>query len=172
MTLHPYSFEGTIESRGDERYRHACVYLPDALARELLTGRSRLRVRGELNELPFAGAWQPSQGRHYLLLSRTTCRAGGFAIGDRLEVRFRLDDPEAVTVPPDLERALAGNRPARQAWEALTPGRRRGLAHLVASAKTPATVAKRVRLILDGLTGRAGLPGPKTSGRPRRRPAP
>jgi hypothetical protein len=166
VTLHPYSFEGTIESRGDDRYSHACVYLPDPLARDLLAGRSRLRVRGEVDELPFAGAWQPSKGRYYLLLSRTMCRAGDFTVGDRVEVRFRLDETDAVTVPPDLQRALAAEFPAMRAWEALTPGRRRGLAHYVASAKTPATVAKRVTAILDGLLGVAALPGPQ-SGKPR-----
>jgi hypothetical protein len=172
MSIHPYSFEGVVCSRGDERYSHSCVYLPDDLARELLHGRSRLRVRGEVNELPFAGAWQPSSGRYYLLLSRTMCRAGGFGLGDRVEVRFRLDDPNAVTVPVELSRALAVNARAMKAWRALTPGRRRGLAHLVASAKTAGTVAKRVAAVVDGLCGRAELPGPKasTSGR-RKTPA-
>lgn len=169
MAVHPYWFEGVVRSRGDERYSHACVYLPDELARELLEGRTRLRVRGEVNELPFAGAWQPSKGRYYLLLSRTMCRAGGFAVGDRVEVRFRVDDPDAVTVPAELERALAGNRRAMKAWQALTPGRRRGLAHLVASARTAVTVAKRVGAVVDGLCGRAALPGPKAS-TSRRRP--
>lgn len=168
MTLHPYSFEGTIHRRGDARYSHACVYLPDDLARELLRGRPRLRVRGELNDLPFSGAWQPSHGRYYLLLSRTTSRAGGFAFGDRIDVRFRIDDPDAVTIPPELERALAANPRATKAWQALTPGRRRGLAHLVASARTPATATSRVGIVMDGLCGRAALPGPP-SGKSRRR---
>lgn len=163
MTLHPYSFEATVELRGDGRYVHACVYLPGALARELTVGRSRLRIRGELDELPFAGAWQPSPAGHFLLLSRATCRAAGIAVGDRIEVRFRLDDPDAVSVPNELERALAANREAARAWNALTPGRRRGLAHLIAAARTPATVARRVDEILAGLCGRAALPGPKST---------
>lgn len=171
MSVHPYSFDGVICSRGDERYNHACVYLPDDLARELLRGRSRLRVRGEVNELPFAGAWQPSNGRYYLLLSRTMCRAGGFGVGDRIDVRCRIDDPDAVTVPAELERALVVNPEAMNAWQALTPGRRRGLAHLVASAKTAGTVAKRVDAVVDGLCGRAALPGPKASTSRRRRSA-
>jgi hypothetical protein len=55
-----------------------------------------------------------------------------------------------------LAALLAGlrrDRAAKVGWDAATPGRRRGLAYFVASAKTPATVASRVAKVLDDLTG-------------------
>ncbi|HEY8564882.1 MAG TPA: DUF1905 domain-containing protein [Beijerinckiaceae bacterium] len=83
------------------------MFLPPDLAAALpFRDEPRLRASGEIGEVPFAGAWQPSKGRWYLMLSKKLLRDGGFAVGDRVEVRFRLEPQDEVDAPATLLRAL------------------------------------------------------------------
>jgi hypothetical protein len=115
-----------------------------------------MRISGEVGDVPFAGAWQPVKGRWYLMLSKPLLKAGGFKVGDLVEVRFRVEAQDTVAVPDALRRALERDRTRLKRWEALSPGKRRGLAHRVASARTLATEQKRVAEVLEALTGRGG----------------
>jgi uncharacterized protein YdeI (YjbR/CyaY-like superfamily) len=63
---------------------------------------------------------------------------------------FAPPTPIAVEVPDDVAAAIrAGGRQA--AWDALTPGKRRGLLYQVATAKTAPTRAKRIAALVAGL---------------------
>ena len=171
MSLYPHVFEIEIARHDVGSYGYTVVYLPPALAAELAAGgAARLRARGEVDDVPFAGAWQRSHGRWFLMLSKELLRTAGRAVGDRVEVRFRLDDPEAVDVPAELAAAVAENARARRAWDELTAGRRRGLSHHVNSAKSAATRAARVADVIAGLLGKAELPGPPARTRAAARP--
>ncbi len=70
---------------------------------------------------------------------------------------------ETLVEPPDLQAALDGWPGARAAWDGFAPSARKGILWWVASAKTPATRAKRVaevaRLAAIGL--RANFPESK-----------
>jgi uncharacterized protein YdeI (YjbR/CyaY-like superfamily) len=85
--------------------------------------------------------------------------AARIAVGHTVECRFDLDDPEAVVLDPELERAIAGSPTAAATWARLTAGRRRAYAAMVASARTGATRARRVHTVLESLE--AGAPALK-----------
>jgi uncharacterized protein YdeI (YjbR/CyaY-like superfamily) len=51
---------------------------------------------------------------------------------------------ETLTMPPDLQRALAANRAAKNAWPALPPGRRKMFLYYLSGAKRPQTRATRI----------------------------
>ena len=102
------------------------------------------------------------------MVSPAVCRAAALRPGALVEVRFNVADPDAVPVPEELAAALDADALARAAWEALTPGRRRGLAHRVGAAKQEATRHARSAALIAGL--RAGrLPGPPPRSRGGRR---
>jgi len=154
VSHYPHAFEGRVVRHDVGTYRYTVVFLPDGLAEALpLDLHPRLRVSGEVGEFPFSGAWQPVRGRWYLMLSKELLRDAGLALGDAVEVRFRVEDQDAVEVPDQLARALDADAALRSAWEGLSAGRRRGLAHRVSSAKTPATAARRVGEVLRLLSG-------------------
>lgn len=122
------------------------VYLPSSLEGELpLKEHPRLRIRGVLGGAEFAGAWQPTGGGWYLMVSKALLRRSGYRLGDLAMVRFRIDDQDAVDVPEALRQALKSARAAKRLWDESTPGKRRGLSYYVASAKLPATVEKRIQ---------------------------
>lgn len=70
-------------------------------------------------------------------------------LGDMLDMRFVIDDQDRVDVPAALEDALNARPELRAIWERTTPGKRRGLAHRVAQAKTSGTVLRRIQEVID-----------------------
>lgn len=55
-----------------------------------------------------------------------------------------LDAVEALTVPPDLKKALDANPKAREHFEAFSKSTRKGILQWIASAKRPETRQKRI----------------------------
>jgi hypothetical protein len=138
-------FTGRVARHSMGDWSYTVVWLPAEVAAELpLREFPRLRVRGEMDEYPFARAWQPAGDTWYLMIPKEVLAQGGYQLGDWIHVRFNIDDQDAVDLPEGLAWALEEDEAFRAAWEGLTPGKRRGLAYRVGSAKTARTVAKRV----------------------------
>ncbi|MEM8782203.1 MAG: YdeI/OmpD-associated family protein [Planctomycetota bacterium] len=163
---YPHTFEGEVceYDVGSGRYVYTVVWLPEAMQDDLpLKAYPRLRVTGEMNEIEFASALMPVPGkavpgtrgerRWYLLLSRKQLKSMGAGLGSGLRVRFRVDRQDAVDVPAVLAAALKQDAEMRARWEALTPGKRRGLAYRVASAKRAETQTKRVAEVFEIMAG-------------------
>ena len=113
------------------------------------------RVEGEMNEVPVnlapdagagAGA-RRSSGPGKSLLDRI-----GLEPGDVVEVRLRTAPDDEVDTPDDVAAALRAAE-ASHLWEALTPGKRRGLLYQIGTAKTQATRDKRIAALVAELGG-------------------
>ncbi|MBL8213187.1 MAG: YdeI/OmpD-associated family protein [Bryobacterales bacterium] len=168
MSRYPYAFEGEIVHHNLGTLRYTVVFLPDKLAAQLpFNSQPRLRVRGLLGDVPFSGAWQPSRGRWYLMLSQRTLRSSGYAVGDHVPVSFEIDDQHRVDTPPVLLRAIQADPDAQTFWDTLTAGKQRAMAHLVASAKTAETREARLERVMDALRHHQTLgPPSKAKGKP------
>jgi hypothetical protein len=165
MTFFPHQFVGRIERHALGTMIYTVVFLPPDLADEMpFEGHSRLRMSGEVADVPVSGAWQPSRGRWYLMLNKTTLRDADVSVGDEVEVRFRIEPQDAVDLPDDLMAAIGRDPDAVRTWQGMTAGQRRGSAHMVASAKTDETRRRRVAAVVEALA--AGRP----PGPPRRPP--
>jgi hypothetical protein len=167
----PYSFEGPIERHGvgvKKVIWYSVLYLPAELEPELpFALHPRLRVEGEVADVPVAGAWMPAgDGRRYFMVSPSVLRTAGLRLGQVVDMRFRVDDQDRVDVPDALTAALRADPEADAAWRALTPGRQRGLAHLVQSARTEPTQRRRAADIAAALrAGDLTRFGPPSKGR-------
>lgn len=163
MSYYAHSFDSRVAALDMGRMIYRIVPVPretlDLLDRR---GRGPLRIAGEINDFPYSGAVTASSAGPYLLLSQARLKEMGLRVGDAVEVRFNVDTSDVVDLHEALEAALAENAAAEEAWEALTPGRQRGLVHLVASAKRPETQARRARELVEALLALNGarLPGP------------
>ena len=158
-----YAFEGAVEVIDYGRMVHWALFLPAALARRAEFGGGRpVRMRGRVGGpagTDVALAWQRKDGRRYILISKALAKQLAVAPGARVHVAFDLVDAEEVVVPSEIEEAMCQEPEWRALWKALTPGRQRGAAHLVSSAKTEMTRADRaIRLFRDLEEGR--MPGP------------
>jgi hypothetical protein len=159
MSEFPYAFDGRVSLLDFGRFSYSVIFLPDDVAEVLpLKENPRLRVRGEVDDYSFHGAWMPSRGGWYLKLSQELLKKGSYAEGSWVYVRFRITGQDEVDVPEALEAALQGNSRALRVWEKQSPGKQRGLAYRVASAKTAATAAKRAGEVISELLGTKAEP--------------
>lgn len=147
-----WEFTTQIEYHDFGRMGYTVVYLPEPLREKLPFDRyPRLRVDAVVAEHPIDGAFQPGQGKMYLIVSKALMKSAGISLGDTVEVSFRVADQDAVDTPNPLRRAFTTNSSAQQAWDSLTAGKKRALAHRINSAKTEATTNKRVKEVLSTL---------------------
>jgi hypothetical protein len=145
MSRFAYEFTGRVAKHSFGNWGYTVVFLPPELAAQLpLAEHPRLRVRGEMDDYPFYGAWQPTGGQWYLMINKSVLKQGGYQLGDWINVRFNIDDQDAVDLPEALEAALKSDRKFRAAWDQLTAGKQRGFAYQVSTAKTAPTIEKRV----------------------------
>ena len=152
MGFYDQEFTGRIEqhSMGHNRRGelfYTVVFVPEHVTKTLpMKEFPRLRVEGEVAEIPFEGAMQPAKGKKwYLLLSQKFLKQNDLTFGEEVEVRFNIGDQDFVDVPAELEAALAANEKAAELWRTFTPGKKRGFATTVSSAKQTSTREKRAR---------------------------
>jgi hypothetical protein len=145
------------------------VFLEPRLESELTFSKgSRLRIEGELEDVPVHLAWQSAPGRgHYLMVSPALVRQLKLNLGDKVTVRFNPVPEDTVVLPEVLANALRASSKYRKLWAALTPGRQRGLSSFVSAVRSPEARARRVETVFEELaTGVTIKTGP-----PRQRPA-
>jgi hypothetical protein len=130
------------------------VFLPREIIHDLPAGR--VRVEGTMNGAPFALAvLSKKDGSRFFSVSASLKRAAKVKLGDSVEVRFKVVDPDKVDVPEELEAVLAQDLDAMTAWEKLTTGYRRSLIHYVTSVKN---VDSRIKRSIDLMErAKAGL---------------
>ncbi|MEM9734466.1 MAG: YdeI/OmpD-associated family protein [Pseudomonadota bacterium] len=162
MSYFDHGFEGPIcwHDVGSDKYQYAVVYLPEDLVGDLpLKEHPRLRVEGEIAEMPFNGAWIPAKGIWYLMVPKEIRESVSLSVGDMVEVRFSVADQDHVDMPDELIALLKQDKAFAKRWDALTPGKQRGYAYLVSSAKQNATRVKRAQKAADLLAKGLGPNG-------------
>ncbi len=146
-------FEGRITPLEWGRATYTILRLPSDVA-ETLAARKARRVEGEINDQPvnLALSRAPVVDGVFLWAGQTLLDRLSAEPGEPLEVRLRPTSADIVDTPDDLAAALrtAG---ASAAWEALTPGKRRGLLYKVETAKTAPTRAKRIAALVAEVSG-------------------
>jgi hypothetical protein len=148
------------------------VFLEPRLESALTFGKgSRLRIEGELENLPVNLAWQSAPGRgHYLMVSPALVRQLKLKLGDAVTVRFNPVAEDTVVLPETLENALRASSKHRKLWAALTPGRQRGLSAFVTAVRSPEAQARRVETVFEelatGVTIKTGPPRERSTRKP------
>jgi uncharacterized protein YdeI (YjbR/CyaY-like superfamily) len=75
----------------------------------------------------------------------------------RQGAEIKPDRGRPVEIPPQLKRALAGNKKASHGFRALTPGKQREYADYISSAKREETRSKRLEKIIPMIAAGKGL---------------
>jgi hypothetical protein len=119
------------------------IYLPDEIVSQVPEGR--VRTEGVLNGIPFALAPQhkKNDGSRFFIVSSSLRKAAGIKEGDKVEVMFRLVDPDKVNIPKELKAVLQQDDEAMRVWETFTSGMQRNFIIYVNSAKSTDVKIKR-----------------------------
>jgi len=112
------------------------------------------RVEGKIAEHPgnLTLLRAPEVDGVFLWAGKSLLDRLGAKPGERPEVRRRAAPPGAVDTPEGVEAALrrAGKT---DAWQRLTPGKKRGALCQIDTARTGATRIKCLATMIEGLTG-------------------
>src|SRR5262245_4013423 len=97
------------------------------------------------------------RGKCLVGISAANRAASGIAEGDIVVVDLELDAaPRIVAQPPDLAKALRGNREARAAFERLPFGLKRKHVAAIEGAKTPETRQRRIAKLVASMRSFGG----------------
>ena len=147
----PLTVTLTLEQRGPA----GAFVLTDEQVAVVGEGRRTFPVRVTVNGVTLPLRLARMGGENLIGLSRAARAQAEVSIGSTYEVAVAADaEPRTVEVPEDLAAALAGDAPARTAFEALAPSHRREFVRWVTEAKREATRAQRVTKTIEML--RAG----------------
>jgi uncharacterized protein YdeI (YjbR/CyaY-like superfamily) len=109
-----------------------------------------------LNKYRYRSTLAMMGGKAMLPVSAERRAAAKIAAGDMLEVTLQLDTAErTVEVPPALAEALARNKRAKAAFDALAYTYRKEHARAVAEAKAAETRDRRIAKIMASLTAKS-----------------
>jgi hypothetical protein len=143
------TFEGMVETVDWGRATYTILRLPQTVAEALAGTR---RVEGEIADHPvnLAITRAPVVDGPFLWTGQSLLDRVGMAPGERIEIRLRPAPDDRVDTPPDVVAALAAAGLTAR-WEALTPGKRRGLLYKIDTAKTAPTRSKRIAALIADL---------------------
>lgn len=145
-----YDFEGQITPMEWGKSVYTILRLPDDVA-NALEAEGAKRVEGEINDHPvnLALTKAPVIDGVFLWTGKSLLSEIGISPGDHFDVRLRKADADAVDMPDDVILALR-QAEASDRWNALTPGKQRGLLHTINTAKRAETRQKRIaKMIAD-----------------------
>jgi len=115
--------------------------IDDSLYKQVFTPRKPSSAWSPLNkkrvEKLIAASQMTDAGMKMIELARTSGRWDAHA------------ETEALTMPPELKKALNGNASAKKNWPTYTVSQQKAFLRMLHDAKTPETRAKRVARILD-----------------------
>jgi hypothetical protein len=163
LSFFEHEFESPLERYGVGRERkvwYHVVFLPNEMATQLSFGKGkRLRVEGEINEVPIENAFvSDGTGRFYLIVNPRVIKAAALTLGQPLTMRFRVAQNKQPDLPDPLKDALRRHPQASEQWRALTPGKQRGLAYFVAAVASADAQERRCRAIIEALGQGEGSP--------------
>lgn len=123
------------------------IFIPAAIMKKL--PQSRVRVKGTMNEAPFALAVQYRRnGRSFFIVSKPLRKAASARPGTMVDVRFRIVS-DKVEIPNVFRVALEQDDVGLNAWKKLTPGLQRSLCHYVNSVKNVDSQIARSLLLIE-----------------------
>lgn len=146
-----HTFEGRIVPMEWGKSVYTVLPVPDDIAAALARAGAK-RVVGEINDHPINMALTkaPVFDGVFLWAGKALLDEIGIGPGDTFEVRLQKADETRVDLDDDIALALR-RAAATDRWNALTPGKRRGLLHAITTAKRAETRAKRIAKMIAEL---------------------
>lgn len=127
--------------------------LPNALAGEIRgQGAKRFVITVNDGVTWHCGLLGTGDGRWFVMVSKEKLKQAQTTHGGWVHVDFCVDESKyGMAVPQDLQEMLDDDQEFLQRFDAMLPGKRRNAIHQIASAKTDATVAKRILKLMNDL---------------------
>jgi bifunctional DNA-binding transcriptional regulator/antitoxin component of YhaV-PrlF toxin-antitoxin module len=105
-----------------------------------------VKVKGTVAGIPVRSSLLPNgDGNHFMVVPKPVRDKAKVKVGDRVKVVLEPDEAaRIVEAPPDLTKALARHKAAKQAWDDFAPSHRKAYVEWIVEAKKVETRARRV----------------------------
>lgn len=138
----------TLQARGPA----AAFVLTDDQAESIGEGRKAFPVRVDVAGTTLQLRLARMGGENLIGFAKAAREKAALTIGESYEVTITADAADrAVEIPEDLAAALADDKAAKSAFEALAPSHRKEFARWITEAKRPTTRTQRVTKTLEML---------------------
>ena len=116
-------------------------------------GTRRPKVKGEINGFPFRTTLFPaSAGGHFVLVNKRMQRESETVPGSVAQFRLELDtEKRTVNAPPELKRAMAGDRALERWYHALNYSTRKYIADWITEVKSAEARVRRAEQLAERL---------------------
>ena len=114
------------------------------------------KIQAVIAGTPYRGSLMPmGDGTYCLGVLKSIQEAAGVGSGDTITIDLELDTtPRTVERPADLAKAIANDKKAMAAWEALSYTNKQEMARSLQEAKRPETRERRLAQALQSLRSR------------------
>jgi hypothetical protein len=129
-------------------YHH--VAIPDDIAHQAYENNARrISIKIDSNP-PFPAAILKSETYYYILISKAVLKKLKLSKGQLVEIQLEQDhNPYGMPLPPEFKEVFAIDDEAFQYFDAMKPGVRRALMHIIIKIKSDNLRAERTILMLD-----------------------
>lgn len=148
----PKTYRCTLEKRGNA---HAIPITATVAAAFIANGNRRVICTiNHDHTVHVALMFRKAAGDYYIYVGKGLLKKAGLTAGAALKIQLATDDSEyQFEMPEELAEVLATDADAHRIFHGLTPGRQRGLIHLVAMVKTVDKRIERALRIADKIKG-------------------
>jgi hypothetical protein len=129
------------------------IPIPKDVAAKLGGLKGMPKIQAVIAGTPYRGSLMSmGDGTYCLGVLKSIQEAAGVGQGDSITVELALDTaPRSVELPRDLAKAIAGDKKATGAWEALSYTNKKEMAASIDGAKRPETRERRLAQALESL---------------------
>jgi uncharacterized protein YdeI (YjbR/CyaY-like superfamily) len=149
-TLKPKSFRATLE-RLDSNLGWVIARIPFDVKQTW--GRSRVKVRGEINGFPFrTSLFAKKDGSHFLLVNKKMQKGGRVLLGSTAEFRLAIDnEPREVSTPTELSAIFKQSRSLSKWFDALSYSYRSEISKWISQPKSANSRKRRAEQMAERL---------------------
>lgn len=116
-------------------------------------GTRRPKVKGEINGFPFRTTLFPARsGGHFVLVNKRMQRESGTVPGSVAQFRLEIDtEKRTVVTPPEVKRAMAGDRALERWYDALNYSTRKYITEWITEVKSAEARVRRAEQLAERL---------------------
>ena len=149
MTVH--EFDVTLQKPPDVQVAYITIHFD---VREVFGTRTQVKVRGTIDGAPYRSSIQPlGDGSHAMIVTKAIMNDIGKAPGETVHVVMEADTEErVVSVPDDLQQALAYDHQAKSTFDTFSYSQRKLYVDWIKGAKSPETRVNRIQKAVEKIS--------------------
>lgn len=153
-----HRFTGKLETMQSSVFGHHCV-IPEAICQEYLQQKITRLICTINDEYSWHCAiLSMGNGTHYILMNKELVKRFGWNLNDEFDVAIQVDESKyGMFCPEEMEALLEQDDDGSAYFHALTPGKQRGLLHIIGKPKSSQKRLEKAVVILEYLKNSSGV---------------